>query len=358
MKKLKSIFEKAVLCTLSVMLSLPAFNAGAAEVRKSAEAAYGTPVIDGKIDEVWNTTNANIVENCTLGFKEYKGWVKALWDEDYVYFLSKVYSVQYDKSSSNLYEHDSVDIYIDENMMRTVGYQDDDYQVRSDFEGEVSGNNYPDFTKVKAATSLFDDGFYVEMAIPLTTITPKEGLTFGFEVLMNAAESLGVKMRTYNWNTTKNWKYNNTSLFGTMTLKKSVNVVDFKEPEWVAPKVTVGYSEPDTADVYEMVDGVTTKFDSTAFNYPILHINEYPAMAIENLAAVIGGTCEGNTLKKDNVVITFTVGSRLAEYNGGHLMLERAPKVWEVRIIPIPRSWYMQRITEQRAMASPMTGRQ
>lgn len=333
MRKLKKALS-AVLSAAVFMSVIPAY--GAAETKQTAEAAYGTPVIDGKIDEVWNTTNAYVVENCTLEFKEYKGYIKVLWDENYIYVLSKVYSSQYDKSSSEPYKHDSVDVYIDENMNGSTGYLTDDYQVRSDFEGEVTGNNYPDFTKVKTGTEKFDGGFIVEMAIPLVTKTPEEGLTVGFEILMNASETLGVSFRTYNWNTTKNWMWNKTSLWGRLVLKKNVSVQPFNEPKWEEPKVTNSYSEPDEPDTYEFFESATINFDSNTYTYSVLNVNKYAEMAIEDLAAVVGGTAEGNTFKKDDVTVTFTEGSRLAEYNGGHLMLERAPKVWNDRLyVPV-----------------------
>ncbi len=42
--------------------------------------------------------------------------------------------------------------------------------------------------------------------------------------------------------------------------------------------------------------------------------NDYPMIALSDLATVIGGTLNGNTLKKDKVTLTFTEGSRIAGY--------------------------------------------
>lgn len=72
-------------------------------------------------------------------------------------------------------------------------------------------------------------------------------------------------------------------------------------------------------------DDVVTKFDDNSHNYPILLSDEEPMMAVADLATVIEGSSSGNTITKDGVTLTFTENSRLAVYNDGHLMLERAP---------------------------------
>ena len=124
-----------------------------------------------------------------------------------------------------------------------------------------------------------------------------------------------------------------------MTLKKNVDVTEFVEPEYVKPRTTVGYPHgEEPAPVCEQVDGVTTYFDGTPNSYTILHVDEYPNMAIEDLAAVIGGEVEnGNTLVKDYVRLAFTENLQIAEYtrytnnertevaSDGHLMLDRVP---------------------------------
>ena len=49
-------------------------------------APYGTPVIDGRAEELWNRANYYTVENCVLGnYDMYKGWFKVLWDENNIY---------------------------------------------------------------------------------------------------------------------------------------------------------------------------------------------------------------------------------------------------------------------------------
>ena len=62
------------------------------------------------------------------------------------------------------------------------------------------------------------------------------------------------------------------------------------------PEIGGGYDEVDVPVKYETRADVKTMFDSTAHSYPIVLADDYPMMAIDNLATVIGGSVE-NTIK-------------------------------------------------------------
>lgn len=83
------------------------------------------------------------------------------------------------------------------------------------------------------------------------------------------------------------------------------------------------YSYEETTLSLELIGNVVTKFDNVSYGFPVLEVDEYPSMEISNLATVIGGVCEENSITKGDVNLSFEAGSRLAKYNGGHLMLER-----------------------------------
>ena len=303
---------------------------------KVATAAYGTPVIDGEIDSVWDKTNYNIVQNCNkTGEDRFKGWFKVLWDEDYIYVLAKTYTTQF-SNGSNPWEQDSVDVYIDEIVKGQIGYDKDDYQTRINFESTITGNNYPDFDKIIGKSVTGDNFFVSEMAIPLVTKKTSNGLELGFEILMTASETLGVEMREYLWNTEKGWLYNNTGCYGKLVLKDSVNVENFTEPEFVPAKSSVKFRGIDSnlyKEPNKYITDVVTTFDGTVYNVPILHVQEYASMAIDDVAKIIGGTVEnGDTLKKyvrysgrdkdDLISIKYTEGSEIADYSDTHLSPE------------------------------------
>ena len=88
--------KKIVFILLTAVLALSALLvcAGAATAVPTADAAYGTPVIDGVIDEVWSKTTAyafgkyDYVKKVTDN--ESSGQFRALWDETYLYLLFEI----------------------------------------------------------------------------------------------------------------------------------------------------------------------------------------------------------------------------------------------------------------------------
>lgn len=327
----------SLLLSVVLMCSMLVTVYGAEDNRKSTEAAYGTPVIDGKIDDVWEKTNHNIITDIKGKTEnQYKGWFKVLWDENNLYALGYMYSPQCDNSDAYVWNHDSMEIFLDENCDRATAYQSDDYQIRVAYDSNVSGANY-DLTKITGKGSQTEVGFIVEMAVPLLTVKPVDGLAMGFDVQVNSSQTLILPVMQYSWNAGDGRAHADTSVFGTLTLKKSVNIKAFNEPEYTAPNSGATFGGEVVSDgEYKLLTDVTTKFDEKAYQYPILLINDYPCMEINELATVIEGNVQGNTLIKDDVRITYTEGSRLAEYGNGHLMLERKPTVRDGRLyVPV-----------------------
>lgn len=149
---------------------------------KIAEAAYGTPVIDGKIDNVWDSTNYNVLDNVLGGENTfYKGWFKVLWDDNNLYILAKVYSEQFSNMDSSPWENDSVEFFIDENCMRTTKYFEDDYQLRIGFDSALTASNY-DVDKMNGVAEKAKDYYIAELSFPYKTVKPYENMEMGFDV--------------------------------------------------------------------------------------------------------------------------------------------------------------------------------
>lgn len=325
----------SILMTLTMLFSILQFSVQAAEESVSvAEAAYGTPVIDGVIDDVWNKTNHNVIEKETSGAITYKGWIKVLWDEKNIYVLGKMYANTLSSTATNPWNHDCVEVFMDENFARTTSYQNDDYQIRSNFEGLVTGRYY-DLNNVNAKASTFDGGFIVEMAYPLKTTTPKADMKMGFEIQVYSAGPGGGLVevgatRTHRWNSAAGYAAGDTSIFGTLILKDSVDVKPFNEPQYKEPDAGFEFYGVKEENKLELMGNVSVKFNDNYYTYNVLHIDEYPAMEINQLASVIGAKVEnGNTLVKDNVRVRYTVGNRIAQDSKGNIMLQRKPTMYQ-----------------------------
>ena len=293
---------------------------------KVAEAAYGTPVIDGEQDSVWNSTNYNVFDN-VVGTDStfYKGWFKVLWDDENMYMLAKVYSEQFSNMDDSPWENDSIEYFIDEDCKRTTTYYDDDYQLRIGFDSALSANNY-DVNKMTGKAVKGDNYYIAELSFPYKTVTPYDGMEIGFDVQANASKMIGFARTLYTWNVKSGAPQANTSTHGSLILRKSVAVKQFEEPVYEPRKIEVDFNGISQEETVKYLDNVTTTFDGKEYNYPIVLVNEHPSMEIGNLADVIGGKTSGNTLTVGDVKLTYTEDSRLAQYGDGHLMLDRCPK--------------------------------
>ncbi|MDO5586457.1 MAG: sugar-binding protein [Clostridia bacterium] len=293
---------------------------------KVAEAAYGTPVIDGEQDSVWNSTNYNVFDN-VVGTDStfYKGWFKVLWDDENMYMLAKVYSEQFSNMDDSPWENDSIEYFIDEDCKRTTTYYDDDYQLRIGFDSALSANNY-DVNKMTGKAVKGDNYYIAELSFPYKTVTPYDGMEIGFDVQANASKMIGFARTLYAWNVKSGAPQANTSTHGSLILRKSVAVKQFEEPVYEPRKIEVDFNGISQEETVKYLDNVTTTFDGKEYNYPIVLVNEHPSMEIGNLADVIGGKTSGNTLTVGDVKLTYTEDSRLAQYGDGHLMLDRCPK--------------------------------
>lgn len=322
----------SVILSLAMLVSMITITGSAAD-NKEAEGAYGTPVIDGKIEAEWDKTNPIIMENCiTYDDTEYIGWFKVLWDESNLYVLSRISSDFLYKESFQ-WEDDQIKIHIDEdNSRNSVFTGEGDYQIVCNWEGILSGWYY-DLKKVEVAigdesVTGFKNGYVVEMKIPFEQVKPTDGHKIALEMLYVTSIKLGMYKQEYLWNGKKNWVWNSPAGYGTITLKKKVDVVPFEEPESTGMKVRGTYNYPEKPLNVEKITGVNVIFDGTSNVCDIVHVREYPSIEINDLGRIIGAEVNGNVLKKNDVTMTFTAGERLAGYKherhgDGHMMLEQ-----------------------------------
>ncbi|MEK5639599.1 1,4-beta-xylanase [Paenibacillus rhizosphaerae] len=180
-------------------------------------AAYGTPVIDGTVDAVWNQAAAMPVNRYQMAWQGATGTAKALWDDHNLYVLIQVSDTQLDKSSANAWEQDSVEVFLDENNAKTTFYQDDDGQFRINFDNETSFNPPKIADGFESATKAAGTNYTVEMKIPLKTVTPANQLKLGFDAQVNDAKD-GARQSVAAWNDTTGNGYQDPSVFGVLTL--------------------------------------------------------------------------------------------------------------------------------------------
>lgn len=189
----------------------------AAEANVS-EAVYGTPVLDGTADELWASAPEMSVNRYQMAWQGASGKARALWDDENLYVLIQVNDAQLDKSNANAWEQDSVEIFVDENFGRTTFYEDDDGQYRVNYDNEASFSPVAIGAGFESVTKVNGTNYTIEMKIPFKKITPAGGAKIGFDAQINDAKS-GARQSVAAWNDTTGNGYQDTSVFGVLTLK-------------------------------------------------------------------------------------------------------------------------------------------
>jgi len=181
-------------------------------------AVYGTPVIDGKIDEVWNEAPELPISRYQTAWNGANGTAKVLYDENNLYVLFNVKDTQLDKGSPNPWEQDSVEIFIDENNAKTSFYQDDDGQYRVNYENETSFNPESIAEGFESAVEVSGTNYTVEVKIPFRTIKPTGNMQIGFDLQINDGNN-GARQSIATWNDLTGNGWQDPSVFGILTLK-------------------------------------------------------------------------------------------------------------------------------------------
>ncbi|WP_342565106.1 endo-1,4-beta-xylanase [Paenibacillus sp. FSL R7-0345] len=182
-----------------------------------SNAVYGTPVIDGTVDALWSGAPEMQISRYQLAWQGASGIAKALWDDRNLYVLVQVSDAQLDKASANVWEQDSVEIFVDQNNGKTSFYQDDDGQFRINFDNESTFNPDRIAAGFVSATQVSGTNYTVEVKIPLTSVTPANAKKLGFDVQINDAKD-GARQSVAAWNDTTGNGYQDTSVYGVLTL--------------------------------------------------------------------------------------------------------------------------------------------
>ncbi len=214
----------------------------------------GTITVDGEPDDAWSAAD-NVGLKVQGSSPASTATAKVLWDENNLYVWMEVRDSVLDKSSSNTYEQDSVEVFIDENNGKTDSYETDDKQYRISFENDLDFNGAQcNAENMQSVTRKTDEGYIVEAAFKWTDITPGAGDEIGFDLQVNDAEN-GVRIGTLNWYDESGQGWSAPRVFGTALLTEN-------EAEASAPGSSSGTSTSDCG-VTTSASGSSTKTTAT-----------------------------------------------------------------------------------------------
>lgn len=188
------------------------------------ETVKGTPILDGEMDMVWNNANEIDVTLRKSGDTETAtGKFKTLWDNEYIYVWGNVSDEVLNADSKDPWAQDSVELFLDQNFNRTKYYESDDAQYRISYQGKLTYTGNADEDKFTGVAKTTSSGYVVEVALPITKVTPIDGMLMGFEVQLNDADASGTRTGMTNWSDNSNKAYMSTENYGVIRLVSTIN---------------------------------------------------------------------------------------------------------------------------------------
>lgn len=244
---MKKTLISVLVCAMIMLMICPAAFANFGQVYNAPK---GTAVVDGEYDAVWDTAEWTVVDKPYAADDYDYGSVlkvKALWDEEYVYF--------YAEGTSPETIGDIIEVYVNEDGLKAGDYDIYDRQIRVTDAGDYeSGTNGTDFAVTDITTSVVkttDTVFVCEMACKLIGGAGVEGRSIGAEFMYSDADEDGDFANALRWNVDEisgeSRPYVSTSNFGTINFVAGAAPV--VEPTAAPVEPTAAPVEPTAAPV-------------------------------------------------------------------------------------------------------------
>lgn len=213
-----------------------------------AVSVRGTPVLDGEMEEIWNTTQEIVVDRpVNNGPVGATAKIRTLWDDQFLYVYAIVTDPVLAEEASASHEQDSIEVFLSEKNHKEVAYEDGDGQYRVSFSNRQTYNARKK-DGFESATKLIDGGYVVEMQVKFYATTPAEGQVVGFDVQVNDATG-ATRTALAIWSDLTGSGYQNASTWGDLTLLNELPPEPSPTPEATpAPTPEVSPSAPAASD--------------------------------------------------------------------------------------------------------------
>ena len=177
-------------------------------------AYFGSPSIDGEVDEIWSkavVVRPRHISNGVMTSAKFRG----LWDDNALYVLAEIKDDQLSDQSANTYEQDSFEIFIDESNNKSKEYGLDDMHYRVNYKNVRTADD-GDLERFYTRTKVVEDGYIVEARVALQSV-PTNGTVLGIELQVNEAKG-AQRIGTINVFDATNTAWEDTSKFGEVLL--------------------------------------------------------------------------------------------------------------------------------------------
>ena len=231
--------------------------------------AETAPVIDGVEDDAYENAPVLSIDRFQQAWSTASGEAKVIYDQDYLYVLVNVANDVLDVTSANAWEQDSVEVFVDQTNSKAPNYDAAEGigQYRVNAENTQSFGNGNVYEGFESSTKINGTSYTVEMAIPLTEITPSNDTVIGFDLQINDGED-GTRAGVATWNDTTGQGFQDPSVFGEITLTTDITeeTPTPSEPEEETP--TPSEPEEETPAPGEPEEETPTPGESEETNEP------------------------------------------------------------------------------------------
>ena len=193
---------------------------------------YKTPTaitIDGTADAIWSNASvlpasaAKLLSGTVTNAADLSGTFKALWDNTYLYVYADINDESLKNESTNAYDDDGIEVYVDGDNTKATTYDAKDVQYSFDWnDGTTIGSIPSAYSKTGITYSAVDKtgGYIVETRIPWTTLqaTPAVGKLIGIDFMINDDDDGSTRDAKLSWNAATDDAWEDASLFGLAVL--------------------------------------------------------------------------------------------------------------------------------------------
>lgn len=193
----------------------------------NSKAPYGTPKIDGEIDDIWSGSPVLNLNQLRLGGTDTTGTCRLLWDNDNLYMLTEVKDSNLLNSENAMpYEQDCCEIFVDPDNSKSTSLDENDARIFLNYANEITDWSVTAFSGVESSTKVLEgQGYIVEIKIPLGK-TVNENDKIGFDCQLNVTNGSYRRFGVVGWAGDKNTADATARTWGNITLVKEITDKD------------------------------------------------------------------------------------------------------------------------------------
>ncbi len=169
---------------------------------KKLQASRAEIIVGEDNTEIWKKQNSEKIANVANGDHGASAEFKAVWDEDYLYIRAEVTDNTPDTSAADYVNQDSIEVYINEENSKTATYGKGDKHYLITRDNQVEAEAGTDIKLLKSNVTSDKNGYVVELAIPITSITMQQGSQIGFDIQVNDSHGNGLRNYILKWSDT------------------------------------------------------------------------------------------------------------------------------------------------------------